>query len=800
MGPHRIVLQELRLAGVITILLSTVMYSTIAVSSTLRSIDVADLVREVRFGDPNTTTYADGYQANPPAATVSPDGRKAVVIMRYGDPMRMVNVGKVLLFRSDTVLKGGSTIATFESETNNQPVGMIRWLDDSKSLLLAGARGKEPPQVFRLSVEDGNLRKLTNESNLIWYDATPTGQVLLTQNYWASSHIDSQEECHRKGCRIAADNLAYAERGWLGGTRPLTVYNTVLGGTRTVVPPEMTIKNVELCPRVPFGRLSPDGKFALIMCSLHGNKIPEWWPRVPGIQNFLSSLQKPVTSEEMYLAQEQYAFGLLTALDLSIGAARPILDVPFSSALGKVEWIEKGKRLAVAGAYFGNDRGLAGIQGEVPGLALVAVSLESGDVEQIGVLSPYSRVRDMRWNEAQFSLSVFADCRNGGRQESIYRKEFRRWHRSQSTCVNAPLRKSGGAVFFNNGIGLKVDEHFDRPSTLQRVSDSRSKPRVLLSPNSWLKSRAIGETKRVSWRLKDNRQWDGILMYPPNYQVGKRYPMLLQTHGVFPETFSLHGSSRNYPGHALASHGVLVLQVADTALGSSSHDRGAHEWITIQAAYEAAIENLVSAGIVDESRVGIIGWSRSGMYVAYVLTHSSHTFAAAAFTDTGAFGLPWYLFQSRTEQLELDTIYGDGPPFGDTLAGWLSMAPGFSLNRVKTPTLMWENGIVWGLWDWYAGLRRFNVPVDYYYLPSGAHELYDVAQRVSTNQRLVDWFRYWLKDEVDSDPSKRKQYTLWEEMRLKFSEVKAKPRPPLLQWKPTPYQQDQEIDLQSLSQ
>jgi hypothetical protein len=70
------------------------------------------------------------------------------------------------------------------------------------------------------------------------------------------------------------------------------------------------------------------------------------------------------------------------------------------------------------------------------------------------------------------------------------------------------------------------------------------------------------------------------------------------------------------------------------------------------------------------------------------------------------------------------------------------------------------------MWDWYAGLKRLGKPVEYGYLPDGQHELFQVGQRVHTNQLLVDWFRFWLKGEEDDDPGKFAQYERWRRLSL----------------------------------
>jgi dipeptidyl aminopeptidase/acylaminoacyl peptidase len=191
---------------------------------------------------------------------------------------------------------------------------------------------------------------------------------------------------------------------------------------------------------------------------------------------------------------------------------------------------------------------------------------------------------------------------------------------------------------------------------------------------------------------------------------------------------------------------------------------GPQEWPAIQDGYEAAIDHLAELQLIDKTKIGIIGWSRTGPYIGYTLTHSSYSFAAAAFTDTADFGWWWFMLQGAKHG---NTEYGT-LPFGSGLDVWRKESPTFNLDRVHTPMLMWA-GAVEGLWDWYVGLHALGKPVEYWTLPDATHELVQVDQRLMTSQLLLDWFRFWLKDEEDPDPNKTAQYARWRQMRLQVA-------------------------------
>jgi dipeptidyl aminopeptidase/acylaminoacyl peptidase len=69
------------------------------------------------------------------------------------------------------------------------------------------------------------------------------------------------------------------------------------------------------------------------------------------------------------------------------------------------------------------------------------------------------------------------------------------------------------------------------------------------------------------------------------------------------------------------------------------------------------------------------------------------------------------------------------------------------------------------MWEPYAALRYLNKPVDLVILDSDEHVLTYPAARMASQGGTVDWFRFWLKDEEDSNPAKAQQYARWRHLR-----------------------------------
>jgi dipeptidyl aminopeptidase/acylaminoacyl peptidase len=174
-------------------------------------------------------------------------------------------------------------------------------------------------------------------------------------------------------------------------------------------------------------------------------------------------------------------------------------------------------------------------------------------------------------------------------------------------------------------------------------------------------------------------------------------------------------------------------------------------------------------GLIDRKHVGIVGFSRTVFTVGYTLTHSKYSFSAATLVDgiDGGY-FQYFAFSNSVPELskEIGQLNG-GPPFGENLTSWLKSSAGFNLDKMNTPLRLVALGpsSVTELWQWFSGLSRLEKPVDFIYLPDAPHLIVKPWERMVAQQGLVDWFRFWLKGEEGSDPSKQGQYLRWRSMR-----------------------------------
>ncbi len=328
-------------------------------------------------------------------------------------------------------------------------------------------------------------------------------------------------------------------------------------------------------------------------------------------------------------------------------------------------------------------------------------------------------------------------------------------------------------------LDVVLEQGLNTPPKLYVSDPASARKELLLDLNPQFGKLTFGAVQTIEWAVHGVNTIGG-LYFPPDYVPGKRYPLVIQTHGYNPDAFTMDGTpdewSSGFAARPLAAKGILVLQAMQYK-NQQDYDRShtearfgttiAESAKNFQAVgYEEAIDYLDSQGLIDRDRVGIIGFSRTACFVGYTLTHSKYRFAAASLVD----GISCGYFEEIAlpdGAFDNNNLNGGAAPFGEGLKLWIKNSPGFNLDHVQTPVRLVAlgNDSVLSAWEWYAGLTLQKKPVDFILIPGAFHIGVKMSQRMLTQQGLVDWFGFWLRGEEDPDPAKRDQYTRWRALR-----------------------------------
>lgn len=316
------------------------------------------------------------------------------------------------------------------------------------------------------------------------------------------------------------------------------------------------------------------------------------------------------------------------------------------------------------------------------------------------------------------------------------------------TGPKLPSEIVGGLDFSDDGRRLAmVVSGASSPADIW-VFDISSKQFTQLtqSPHAGIDLSKLVRPELVRYKAHDGLELSGWL-YRPN-GVTAAGPIVLSFHGG-PEGQERPGFNSMY--QALVSRGIAVF--APNVRGSSGFgkkfvnlDNGALRENGVKD-IKATVDYLVSAGVADPKRIGIVGGSYGGYMVMAGLTEYPDMFAAGA----DLFGVvnfetffkntqPWMAAISKIE-------YGDPDKEAEMLR---RLSPLTRIDRVKAPTIVLHgandtNVPVIEAEQVVENLKNRNVPVEYVLFPDEGHGWRKTNNRIRSTVSIVKFFEKYLK-------------------------------------------------------
>lgn len=305
-----------------------------------------------------------------------------------------------------------------------------------------------------------------------------------------------------------------------------------------------------------------------------------------------------------------------------------------------------------------------------------------------------------------------------------------------------PSVSSTGAIAFVGGTPSHAAELYVMAST-----DAR--PRRVTSVNGFLDRLALGGVATIEWSGPNGFREDGVLIYPPQYHEGRRYPLVLLIHGG-PEGASTVGFSSL--AQLLAAAGFIVFEPnyrGSTNLGDAYQhaiyrDTGAGPGKDVMAGL-AAVEKL---GVVDPKRIGVSGWSYGGYMTDWLAGHYPQAWRAAV---AGAALTDWVMDYTIAFYQQGDVYFFGGSPWSASdYRIWRAQSPIAYARNVRTPTLIMgdvgdSNVPLVNSYEWYHALRDNGVEVQFYAYPANTHFPTDIVRQTDVYRRWVEWMTAHLK-------------------------------------------------------
>jgi dipeptidyl aminopeptidase/acylaminoacyl peptidase len=260
--------------------------------------------------------------------------------------------------------------------------------------------------------------------------------------------------------------------------------------------------------------------------------------------------------------------------------------------------------------------------------------------------------------------------------------------------------------------------------------------------DAFLAELKLGSVETLVFKSRDGTEVHGLMVKPPSFVAGRKYPTLLWIHGGpnGHDEHSLELDGYQFEPQMFAARGYVVLRV--NYRGGSGRGGAYAKAIFADWGHKevedllAGVDHLVALGIADPARLAVGGWSYGGILTDYTIASDGRFKAAISGAGSGnqlsTYGSDQYVLQYNAEL---------GPPWRNT-ALWLKVSyPFFHADRIHTPTLFLGgekdfNVPIIGGEQMYQSLRTLGVPAELVVYP-GQHHVFtrpsyvkDLAERM----------------------------------------------------------------------
>lgn len=229
-----------------------------------------------------------------------------------------------------------------------------------------------------------------------------------------------------------------------------------------------------------------------------------------------------------------------------------------------------------------------------------------------------------------------------------------------------------------------VEQDFDTPPDVWAGPTDGSGGVRLTEVNPWIETDlALGQAELMQWRSSDGLEIEGIVMVPDGQQ-GEELPLLLHIHGgpagVFTNTFSARNHVWAGLGYAQLSPNVRGSSgYTDELLRGNMNDIGEGDYQDLMTGVDAMIE----AGLADEDRLGLRGWSYGGILGGWTVTQTERFKAASV----GAMVSDWTSEYGPGFNHDVSLWYIGGTPW-ENPEEWRQRSALTHVANVTTPTLI----------------------------------------------------------------------------------------------------------------
>ena len=673
-------------------------------STTALLLALANCWADVAASDPKLLQARDVFGLQTAGdAQISPDGKRIVYVRNSYDIMTDRTRSHLWVINSD-----GSEHRPLLADTNNY--SSPRWAQDGRRLaFVSNAAGS--PQLFVRWMDTGQTALLTNltetPDNLTW---SPDGKSLaFTQLVVASKPTLATAPEKPEGATWAApvtliDSVVYRTdgEGYLKSGFSHVFVVSADGGP----PRQLTSGDFNHDSRLSF---TPDSQKLL----LSANRNADW----------------------EYDSAESDIF----AIDIKTGDLTKLTNRKGPDAAVAVS--PDGKLIA----YTGFDDRLQGYQVT----HLYVMKIDGSDAHVIAA----NLDRDVEmpiWSADSRSIFFVGDD-VGTRKVSSVTLDGRVSELAAgvgASDVSRPYTGGGYSVSRSGSIAF-VRTSTERPGEVA-VRDSGKAARDLTRLNgNLLDHKVLGRVEPLTWKSShDARTINGWLVTPPNFDVNKKYPLILEIHGG---PFTAYGPNFSVEIQRYAAADYMVLYC--NPRGSTSY--GAEFGNLIHHAYPgndyddlmSGVDAVIAQGHVDTDNLFVTGGSGGGVLTAWIVGKTQRFRAAVVAKPV----INWTSFVLTADQSNFFYRYWFPAPPWEAQSEYWRRSPLSLVGNVSTPTMLLTGEAdyrtpISETEQFYEALKLRKIPTMMVRVPGASHGLTTrPSNLIAKTDNILAWFERYRK-------------------------------------------------------
>jgi dipeptidyl aminopeptidase/acylaminoacyl peptidase len=328
-------------------------------------------------------------------------------------------------------------------------------------------------------------------------------------------------------------------------------------------------------------------------------------------------------------------------------------------------------------------------------------------------------------------------------------------------------RKPQRLVFLDKNVGrlakakdadtfAYVTMGFDDSPDYYVGSPALAGARQVTKTNPFQADYAWGRSELLDFTNANGKPLQAALHYPANYEPGRKYPMIVYIYEIVSN--QMHNYST--PSERVAYNPTVWTQEGYFVLMPDIVYRDRNPGLSAVESLVPAVQKVVSTGMIDEKKVGLVGHSWGGYQTAFVST-VSNTFAAgvagAPLTELASMYLSVYWNTGGTDARIFEVSQGrmEVPPWED-VDSYMKNSAVWNIEKMQTPLLM-TFGDKDGAVDWHQGVvmynaaRRENKPLVMLVYEGENHGLAKKPNQIDYHRRIMQWFDHYLKGEPAPD-------------------------------------------------